>query len=101
MCTSLLSGVTGTRSVLSMGNFSEHTTLLHNEEESFALEPVDVSAVRGQVSRKFIKIRETITLTLWGQFHQHFGSTFSCEQYEKLLLANGDWQTNLEKSAPI
>jgi hypothetical protein len=44
------SGTTSARSVLSIGNFSEHTTLLHNEEESFALEPVDVSAVRGQVN---------------------------------------------------
>ena len=31
------------------GNFGEQTTLLHNEEESFALEPVDASAIRGQV----------------------------------------------------
>ena len=34
------------------GNFGEQTTLLHNEEESFALEPVDASAIRGQVNAR-------------------------------------------------
>jgi hypothetical protein len=45
--------VTTARSTLSVGNFSEHTTLLHDEEESFALEPVDASAIRGQVRIPF------------------------------------------------
>ena len=35
------------------GNYAEQTTLLHNEEESFALEPVDASAIRGQVNHIF------------------------------------------------
>jgi hypothetical protein len=34
---------------MSVGNMSEHTTLLHDENESFALDPVDASAIRGQV----------------------------------------------------
>lgn len=29
------------------GNFNEQTTLLNNEEESFALAPVDASALKG------------------------------------------------------
>ena len=41
--------MSGPRSVVSIGNMSEHTTLLHDEAESFALEPVDASAIRGQV----------------------------------------------------
>lgn len=31
------------------GNFNEQTTLLNNEEESFALAPVDASALKGNV----------------------------------------------------
>jgi hypothetical protein len=44
-----ISGPSGSRSVMSVGNMSEHTTLLHDENESFALDPVDASAIRGQV----------------------------------------------------
>ena len=46
-------GMSGPRSVISVGNMSEHTTLLHDEAESFALEPVDASAIRGQVRVAF------------------------------------------------
>lgn len=31
------------------GNFNEQTTLLNNEEESFALAPVDASALKGKI----------------------------------------------------
>lgn len=33
------------------GNFNEQTTLLNNEEESFALAPVDASALKGMLNR--------------------------------------------------
>jgi len=44
----LAAGASSVRSVVSM-SMSEHTTLLHDEAESFALEPVESSAIRGQV----------------------------------------------------
>lgn len=34
------------------GNFNEQTTLLNNEEESFALAPVDASALKGVTKAK-------------------------------------------------
>jgi hypothetical protein len=46
-----VAGVSSRRSVMSVGNASEHTTLLHDVAESFALDPVDASAIRGQVHR--------------------------------------------------
>jgi hypothetical protein len=31
-------------------------------------------------------------IDIWAKFHQHFRTTFSLEQDEKLLMANGVWQ---------
>lgn len=37
-------------------NFNEQTTLLNNEEESFALAPVDASALKGTFDKVVLKI---------------------------------------------
>ena len=60
-----VSGMSGPRSVVTIGNMSEHTTLLHDEAESFALEPVDASAIRGQVRVVFFGIGEKEFGSFW------------------------------------